>query len=151
MNSYPITDSSIVDLVLYFAERLASGELSEESTIIPDSLTIEGFSRRQLEYAYSLVMDSVAVSSRAKRPMRIFANEELEVLSPEAATIFIRLNQIGIIDNEQVEIVLMRAALTPDTKLSENELKMMIAMMLNRNAPDIPRGTFIPEDNETLH
>ena len=151
MNSYPITDSSIVDLVLYFAESIANGELSEESAKIPDSLAIEGFSRQQLEYAYSLVMDSVAVSSRTKRPIRIFSSEELEVLSPEAATIFIKLNQLGIIDNEQVEIVLMRAALTPETRLSENELKMMIAMMLNRNAPDIPKGVFIPEDKDILH
>ena len=150
MDFSPIADTSIVDLVLLFAEQM-SGENSPDA---PDNvfkkLEDEGFSKRQLDYAYSLVMKQMMYPAK-KRTVRIFSEGELGNFSPEAASILIRLNRLGIIGDEQIEVILMRAALTPNEKLSEDELKMIIAMMLGGNNPDLPDGFFVPEDENKIH
>lgn len=150
MDFSPIADTSIIDLVLLFAEHLSHDKHLEPSDGVFRKLEKQGFSQGQLEYAYSLVIEKMVFPAK-KRSVRIFSEGELENLSDKAASIFVKLNQLGIINDEQVEIVLMRAALIPDEKLSEDELKMIIAMMLGKNENELPGGFFIPENNENTH
>ncbi len=150
MDFSPIADTSIIDLVLLFVEHISNEKHLEPSDGMFSKLEKQGFSHSQLEYAYSLVMEKIILSGE-KHSVRIFSESELKNLSSKAASIFVKLNQLGIITDEQVEIVLMRAAVIPDEELSEDELKMIIAMMLDKKEKDLPDGFFVPEDNENIH
>jgi uncharacterized protein Smg (DUF494 family) len=149
--TFSIADTSIVDLVVIFAEGIMCGELSDGlSDTVFGKLSSKGFTRQQLEYAFSIALDRT-YSVDPKKSMRIFSNEELGAFLPQASSLFIKLNQLGILDEEQSEVVLMRAALKPEDKLSESELKMIVAMMLSRDDYEIPKGFFVPENDEQIH
>ena len=150
MTGYPIADTTIVDLVLIFAERLAIGELYENTEKFYNVLKEKGYSRRQLDYAFTLASKRFSLPS-VDRAMRIFSREELEFFSPEASSLFLKLNSLGVIDGEQAELVLMRASLIPESQFTEEELKVMVAMMLSRPESELPRGFFVPESNEAIH
>ena len=150
MDSSQITDSSIVDLVLLFAENLVRSGGQDVSEKVFQKLACEGFSKEQIEQAFSLAIERVILAPQ-NESVRIFNESELKSFSPEAAAILVKLNQLGIIDNEQVEIILMRAAFTPDEQLTEDELKMIVAMILSKSDANIPTGFFVPDEEDNIH
>ncbi len=151
MDSFPITDGTIVDLLVYFAERFASGERIEHPDAEVKRLVEAGYSPKQVEEAFQLARQKLAQRKRRSEAIRVFSEEELSHFTPQAKALFLKLSQLGILSNEEIELVLMRAQMSSEEPLDEDELKLAVAMLLGVGEVPPPSGIFILGKDENVH
>ncbi|RKZ33686.1 hypothetical protein DRQ33_03720 [bacterium] len=148
MGVFSISDGSLIDIILYFAEQAEKGDETGSPNEIRKELITKGYKPVQIDSAFSLfkrkVKDRVSLGS-----VRIFSEEELENFSDDAKALLIRLHRLGLLSPEQTELILMRVSLLSETEFSLEELKIMVAMMLNQPPyKHLPTGFFVPNDRE---
>lgn len=128
---------SILDVLLYLFEHY----FSEDADIVRDRDTLQnsliqvGFSPTEINKAFdwldALAEQRPAVSvARVDGPVRIFHGPELDKLDVEGRGFLMFLEQHGILDANQRELVLDRAMALDQDDLDLDDLKWVVLMVL---------------------
>ena len=134
---------SILDVLLYLFEHYFAHDdaaLSEAAFTSRDSslmgeLASAGFSPAEIQKAFDW-LDVLARQrpapgqSRTSGPVRVFHGLELEKLDVEARGFLLSLEQHGVLDADQRELVLDRAMALDQDTLDLDDLKWVVLMVL---------------------
>jgi len=151
MNTFPIADSTLVDIVLFFAENAEQVAVHDSSDEVREKLILNGYTPSQIDSAFFVFTNSVQ-KRNFETGIRVFTPEELSNFEPEAASLVVKLQRHGLLSYEQIEALVMRAMIFEEKMFSLTEVKMMIAMMLSQDASAaLPSGFFIPMDDNCIH
>jgi len=102
----------LVDLLLLLAEMHESDERSLQD--LGDELVLRGYSSDEIDKAFSLIQSRSSISQRGKQDLngekrqRIFSDWERISLGEDAQRYLLRLLNLGIIDQYQMEEILER-------------------------------------------
>ena len=130
---------SILDVLLYLFEHFFTGEVDTdpigERSSLQSALIQAGFGSAEINKAFDW-LDTLAerrlVSGKphTSRPMRIFHGAELDKLDVECRGFLMFLEQHGILDTDQRELVLDRAMALDQDELDLDDLKWVVLMVL---------------------
>lgn len=134
---------SILDVLLYLFEHYFTNDaivVSDDALTAPDSplvgeLADAGFSRAEIRKAFDW-LDALARqrpvpgTPRVGGPTRVFHGSELDKLDTEARGFLLFLEQHGILDHDQRELVLDRAMALDQDALELDDLKWVVLMVL---------------------
>ena len=134
---------SILDVLLYlfehyFAEDAAPpiGDLDAlDNGALFNELTEAGFSATEIHKAFDWLgalaeQRPAAGETRAKGPTRVYFGPELEKLDTEGRGFLLFLEQQGILDAHQRELVLDRAMALDQDELDLEDLKWVVLLVL---------------------
>lgn len=160
---------SILDVLLYLFEHYLttdadmSGEQeSLENGALFEELGRAGFSTAEINKAFEWLdalarQRPTAETPRAGGPVRVFHGAELEKFDAEARGFLLFLEQHGILDAGQRELVIDRAMALDQDQVELDDLKWVVLMVLF-NQPGAEAAyawmetqMFEDDDPETLH
>ena len=130
---------SILDVLLYLFEHYFTNEDVDPGVRDRDSLQKDliqaGFSPAEINRAFDWLeaLDNQRPCDRPARvggPMRIFHGPELEKLDVECRGFVLFLEQHGVLDADQRELVLDRAMALDQDELDLDDLKWVVLMVL---------------------
>ena len=128
---------SILDVLLYLFEHYFSedADLVRDRDTLQNSLIQAGFSPTEINKAFdwldALAEQRPAVTlARVDGPVRIFHGPELDKLDVEGRGFLMFLEQHGILDANQRELVLDRAMALDQDELDLDDLKWVVLMVL---------------------
>lgn len=133
---------NILDVLLFLFEHVldADADLVHDrdalhSTALQSGLGEAGFTPDGIHKAFdwldALARQRPAVAqARANGPVRVYAGAELEKLDAEARGFLMFLEQHGVIDGEQRELVLDRALALEQEAVDLDDLKWVVLMAL---------------------
>lgn len=134
---------SILDVLLYLFEHYIAEDtvppLGDRESL-PDSplfgeLTQAGFSAAEIHKAFDW-LDALAeerppaTPARAGGPIRVYAGPELDKLDADCRGFLLFLEQHGVLDADQRELVLDRAIALDQDELDIDDLKWVVLMVL---------------------
>ena len=128
---------SILDVLLYLFEHYFSDEadLLRDRDSLQAGLLQAGFSPTEINKAFEW-LDALAeqrpgpATSRAGGPVRIYAGPELDKLDNEGRGFLMFLEQHGVLDADQRELVLDRAMALDQDDVDLDDLKWVVLMVL---------------------
>ncbi|MCL6619074.1 DUF494 family protein [Thermomonas hydrothermalis] len=133
---------SILDVLLYLFEHYFAGEslavsdvLGAQDTPLMAELTKAGFSQAEIDKALDW-LDALARQRpapdrpRGEHPMRVFHPAELARLDVAARGFLLLLEQHGVLDPAQRELVLDRALALDQDEIALDDLKWVVLMVL---------------------
>ncbi|GAA4790544.1 DUF494 family protein [Lysobacter hankyongensis] len=132
---------SILDVLLYLFEHYIANDadLARDRDSLQNSLLQAGFSPAEIHKAFDWLdglaerrpgVVSTAVAPRADGPTRVFFGPELDKLDVECRGFLMFLEQHGILDANQRELVLDRAMALDQDELDLDDLKWVVLMVL---------------------
>ena len=128
---------SILDVLLYLFEHYFSEDpdLVRDRDTLQNSLIQAGFSPTEIKKAFdwldALADQRPAVTlARVDGPVRIYHGPELDKLDVEGRGFLMFLEQHGILDANQRELVLDRAIALDQDELDLDDLKWVVLMVL---------------------
>ena len=128
---------SILDVLLYLFEHYFSDEadLLRDRDSLQAGLLQAGFSPTEINKAFDW-LDALAeqrpgpAAPRANGPVRIYAGPELDKLDNEGRGFLMFLEQHGVLDADQRELVLDRAMALDQDDVDLDDLKWVVLMVL---------------------
>ena len=128
---------SILDVLLYLFEHYFSEDTDplHDRDSLQGNLLQAGFSPAEISKAFdwldALAEQRPAASApRADGPVRVFHGPELDKLDVECRGFLLFLEQHGILDADQRELVLDRAMALDQEELDLDDLKWVVLMVL---------------------
>ena len=134
---------SILDVLLYLFEHyftndaidVAGDDLTAQNAPLMGELTEAGFSSAEIRRAFDW-LDALARQrptpgqARSNGPTRVFHGPELEKLDVECRGFLLFLEQHGVLDADQRELVLDRAMALDQDDIDLDDLKWVVLMVL---------------------
>ena len=134
---------SILDVLLYLFEHyftndaidVAGDDLTAQNAPLMGELTEAGFSSAEIRRAFDW-LDALARQrptpgqARNNGPTRVFHAAELDKLDTESRGFLLFLEQHGVLDADQRELVLDRAMALDQEELDLDDLKWVVLMVL---------------------
>ncbi|NYZ62333.1 DUF494 family protein [Luteimonas deserti] len=128
---------SILDVLLYLFEHYFTedADLARDRDTLQSGLLQAGFSPAEVSKAFDW-LDALAdqrpalPAVRANGPTRIYAGPELDRLDVECRGFLLFLEQHGVLDSDQRELVLDRAMALDQDELDLDDLKWVVLMVL---------------------
>lgn len=133
---------SILDVLLYLFEHYLDadaeqlhGDDSLNTAALIDELGEAGFSAAEINKAFDW-LDALArqrpavAAARADGPVRVYAGSELEKLDADCRGFLLFLEQHGVLDACQRELVLDRALALEQDGIDLDDLKWVVLMVL---------------------
>jgi len=128
---------SILDVLLYLFEHYFSedADLIRDRDSLQNGLIQAGFSPTEINKAFDW-LDALAAQrpsvaqERVDGPVRVYHGPELDKLDVECRGFLLYLEQHGILDADQRELVLDRAMALDQDELDLDDLKWVVLMVL---------------------
>lgn len=150
MKQSPISDGSLIDIVVFLTDIAdKNGGKIKDIKSAKVEIIHRGHSPEKVERAFDIFQKRFNPNVRNKSE-RIFSNHEFSKLSDESAKMLVKLVKYGILTNDQIELILLRAALD-DGKLSSDDFKTITALIIDTKRIDIPNGIFIDNEDNTIN
>jgi Smg protein len=128
---------SILDVLLYLFEHYIAddSDLARDRDSLQNSLLEAGFSTAEIRKAFDWLDGLDArrpgpATPRADSPVRVYFGPELDKLDVDCRGFLLFLEQHGILDTDQRELVLDRAMALDQDEVDLDDLKWVVLMVL---------------------
>ena len=149
----------IIEIIAYVISELRQNK--SLSAIDLSELEQRGYSQAEISTAFSWLADRVHNIDGGMRfleanskSFRVFHPFEMEVLTPEARGELLQMVELGMITNEQVEMIVERAMLSGMSVVDPADIRNMVAMIVfNAQSPYGSNGShrIMLSGNDTIH
>jgi uncharacterized protein Smg (DUF494 family) len=128
--------SKIVEVLAKILEGLSNDYSIEE--VNRSLIKSKTFDRQILGIAFSLIYDKVLVRKSSeetakkapRRGTRILAEKEMDMLGVDNYNYLLHLINVGLLDPENLEIILDQIMIFPETKVTRKEINWIILLSL---------------------
>ncbi len=142
-------DTRVLEIVFYLMDQFeeADDQFSNLSEFSSDMKSL-GYSEEEISNAYNLLLDNISDSGESlfsgfpeqRGATRILTSAERARLTPEAHGFLLRLSNIGVISNEQLEKILDRLNLMGPRLVSSDQVRLVTSAVLFSEQTEPGRG-----------
>ena len=151
----------VVEILVYIMNAIRVGKpAANELEVISRDLLQRGYTENEISSAFSWLFDRFESDTeelvrhtgpRLKGSFRILHDLERIVISPEGHGYLLQLQELGILDDAEVEQIIERALMLGATHLSEAAIKSLVASALF-HLEGMEKGEFfVFEDNAIVN
>ncbi len=130
---------TVLDVLMYLFENYQHGEFSDTDNqdTLRDELTAAGFPLDEVDHAFTWLdglseQRQLPLDLSVGRSLRVYAREELAKLSPECRGFLLNLEQLGILDSVNREVVIDRLMAFNDEIDLERVKWVCLLVLINR-------------------
>jgi uncharacterized protein Smg (DUF494 family) len=138
----------IIEIIVYVISELKQNKHISEIDV--NELEKLGYTSAEISTAFSWLVDKIEFSEQlftdtfdTGNSFRVFHDAERELFTRDAWGEMIQLHSLGIINNEHIEKIVERSAMTGSEKIDSPQLKMLVASISFNVETDAPPGTRI--------
>jgi uncharacterized protein Smg (DUF494 family) len=147
----------IVEIITYVLSELKQNKKISEIDL--NALHSRGYSSSEISTAFSWLVDRVEFSNKittleieSDNSFRILHDAEKELFTEQAWGELIQMHSIGILNSQQIEIIIERALLSGIFKIDSFFLKNMIASFIfNATNSLMPGSRVLLSGNDTIN
>lgn len=147
----------IVEIITYVLTELKQNKKISEIDL--NALQSRGYSSSEISTAFSWLVDRVEFSNKittleieSDNSFRILHDAEKELFTEQAWGELIQMHSIGILNSQQIEIIIERALLSGIFKIDSFFLKNMIASFIfNATNSLMPGSRVLLSGNDTIN
>lgn len=147
----------IIEIIVYLISELNHNHPIDKITF--DRLSDQGYSTTEISAAFSWLFDKIHFGNHSidseefsKSPsLRFLNNAEKEIISPAIHGYLIQLYQLGLLNNEHLEMVIERAIATGYRDLSMDQLHSIIATILFDAGSSMHGSRIMLNGDDTIH
>jgi uncharacterized protein Smg (DUF494 family) len=146
--------------ILEMLIRLIDGAEQDWNSDLTDSLVENlvnrGYSEEEIEELFSWLFETAGPTSERvhdevtviNRCLRVLHGWEKMVLLPESFGYLLRLEQFGLLNNDQMEIIIEKAILTGERGINLDRIKSIAASVIlyGEGSPSPKDGFSLPDD-----
>jgi Smg protein len=146
---------NVLDVLMYLFDHVfdVDMEVETDQDTLSDELEAAGFEKGEIDKAFDWLDDLRLAEDRAEGlkgqgtgSIRIYADRELQRLSPECHGFMVFMEQCGIVDAQVREMIIERALALGTPEISLDHLKWVTLMVLcNCNREDGPPVEWVEE------
>ena len=135
---------TVLDVLMYLFDNYIEEdiEISPDQDLLKTQLVEAGFGDHQVDKAFDW-LDGLALQKENnesakmadKKSLRLFSDEELGKLNAECRGFLLYLEQAGVLDNDERELVIDRVMALETDEIDLQQLKWVVLMVLF-NQPD---------------
>jgi uncharacterized protein Smg (DUF494 family) len=147
----------IVEIIVYLLTELKKNkQLSDVDT---DKLQKLGYTPNEINTAFSWVYSKLyagekvfSEESKETKSQRFLHDAEQNVISPEAYGYLIQLNELGLINNSDIDLIIDKVMVSSYNKVDLQDMKMMIASyLLDIEEMNDSNRRMMINTNDTIH
>lgn len=139
-----IIKPELVDMLFFIAERFDNfRRLELEQGKIRNELISKGYDASQVDALFDWLSQRAAKNFSSSF-RRIFSQREKEVFAPDALQLLIRLARMGVINQGEVELLLVRAEIE-NNPVDVDEFKRMVSIIIEGGNEPF-KGVFVPDN-----
>jgi uncharacterized protein Smg (DUF494 family) len=128
--------SKIVEVLAKILEGLSNNSSIEE--VNRSLIKSQNFDRQILGIAFSLIYDKVLVRKKSSdsdnkksiKGLRVLSDKEMDVLGVDNYNYLLHLINVGLLDQENLEIILDQITIFPESKVTRKEINWIILLSL---------------------
>lgn len=148
----------IIEIIVYLIAQLQDKRSINDISL--DELNDQGYTATEISTAFSWLIDRMEFGDQAvehdeiaqSESFRVLHDAEAEVITPDAFGYLIQMQQLGLITNEHLEMVLERSMLLGGRKVSDSELKSIIASVIfNSDSMNASGSRMLLNGTDTIH
>lgn len=147
----------IIEIIIFVISLLKENQQISPGDIA--ELEKLGYTGAEISTAFSWLADRLEFSEEgfhdsfsSELSFRTLHDAERDLFAPEAWGEVVQMRTLGIINNEQIENLIERAAMTGYANLQADQVKQMIAGILFRFDPEAGFGNrFMLNGSDTIH
>ncbi len=147
----------IVEIITYVLSELKQNKKISEIDL--NELESKGYSNSEISTAFSWLVDRVEFSNKittleieSDNSFRILHDAEKELFTDQAWGELIQMQSIGILNSQQIELIIERALLSGIFKIDSFFLKNMIASFIfNATNSLMPGSRVLLSGNDTIN
>jgi Smg protein len=147
----------VVELLMYIMSEIQ--ENKRISDIDMKDLESKGYTQSEISAAISWIYDNVELARReghapvtpAEGSRRVFHDAEKAAISTEARGFLLQLNELGLLDARDMELVIERAMMSGYEKLTVPELQEMVAAVLFAKGGGAAGSHTMLNSGDTIH
>ena len=148
----------VVEILIYIMSEIQSNKRLGEIDLV--ALRSKGYTQSEISAAFNWLYDSMYINdsgiAATARPspssIRMLHDAEKEVLTVECQGYLIQLQQLGLLDGKDMEIVIERAMMSGYERISLPELREIVAaVMFARGDDGENRNRSMLDSGDTVH
>lgn len=148
----------IIEIIVYLISQLHEKRSINDITV--DKLNEDGYTATEISTAFSWLIDRMEFGDQVitnddiaqSNSFRMLHADESSVITPEAFGYLLQMQQLGLITNEHVEMVVERSMLMGGRKVSDAEMKAIIASVIfNAEAQSSGGSRMLLNGTDTIH
>ena len=159
MNRHETADveSKILEIVVYLIDYLREnqGHMTDMDDVSSD-LRNMGYTDNEISSAYCWVMDRYGTGDQVyfsefpdeHHSSRVLSNAERFQFAPEAYGFLLKLLNLGLIDDEQMETVLDRGALLGPKPINQEQVKLIATTFVFSEAGELDGFPWVDIDDD---
>ncbi len=132
----------ILQIIVYVVQELHRSNSLNEAHF--SSLNNQGYTDAEISTAISWLADDSHIEApeiKNRKAFRILSNSEREIFDEDAFSYLIRLNTLGILNNEQIDFIIDRAIFAEIPIIDKNTLNNIVTAFFIQKHPN-PNGDF---------
>jgi uncharacterized protein Smg (DUF494 family) len=151
----------VVEILVYIMNEMRGEKAAPNHLeIISRDLQRRGYTENEISSAFSWLYERYQNENeellRHTGPMlpgsfRVLHDLERIVIAPEGYGYLLQLKHLGILDDVEIEQVIERAMMLGATRLSEDEIKSLVASALFNSDGASDGSLFVLEENAIVH
>jgi uncharacterized protein Smg (DUF494 family) len=147
----------IVEIILFLVNELKSNrQLSEVDVSL---LSQNGYTQSEISTAFSWIFERMSVGEPqfapgkpAETSHRMLNDAEKLVIQPDAFGYLLQCHQLGLITNNDIELVIERIMAAGFSSVGINEMKSFVAgLLFGLDNPSNGTGNIVLGNNDTIH
>jgi len=147
----------IVELIVFLMREIR--QTHDLSKVDVSRLKDNGYSQSEISTALSWIYDKMNMREplknvKGKRPRsyRIFHEAERQILTKEARGFLVEMYELGLIDHNDMEIIIERSLMSGSNVIDRDEIKSVAAgVLFEYNSPGKPGSRIMLNSSDTIN
>lgn len=136
-----IMQYEFIDMLFFIAERFDNfHQFENKQGKIKNELLKNGFDTLQVDALLNWL--SQRIPNHPQNFRRVFSNREKEVFKPDTLQLLVRLARMGVINQREIELILVRAEIE-NYPVDIDEFKRMVSIIIEGGNEPLT-GVFVP-------
>ena len=152
-------ESKILEIVVYLIDHLREneGQISDMDDVSSD-LRSMGYTDNEISSAYSWVLERYGTGDKLyysdfpedHSSLRILSHAERYQFAPEAYGFVLKLMNLGLLDDEQFEMILDRGTMLGSRPVTQDQVKLIASSFVFADNTDLDSFNWVDRDESPL-
>jgi len=152
-------ESKILEIVVYLIDHLREneGQISDMDDVSSD-LRSMGYTDNEISSAYSWVLERYGTGDKLyysdfpedHSSLRILSHAERYQFEADAYGFVLKLMNLGLIDDEQFEMILDRGSMLGSRPVTEEQVKLIASSFVFSDSTDLDNFSWVDRDDSPL-
>lgn len=146
----------IIEIIVHLLREMSSNKNLNEDQVT--KLKGMGYTQNEINAAFSWIYDKFGTREKlfqqksfASKSHRVLHHLEKQLISPEAFGYLIQLKELGLINDDEIEVIIEKILISRISKINLEDMKLFVASILFELDDNFMPRQIMLSSNDTIH